>query len=158
MTQSYIPFLLLSPLERRCDPSFQHILVPFTQGYYVTSLVEIGQVVVLEKKFLKVVNDFLYVAIISPLKKNAWPFIRTNLNSLYPRILCVMFGWNWPRGSGEDFEKLSIFFLIFAIISPYIKGKSFIWKKLNPFNQRMFEFCAKFGWNWQGGSGELFTM
>ena len=39
--------------------------------------------------------------IISPLKR-AGPFIWTNLNPLYPRMLCAKFGWNWPSGSGED--------------------------------------------------------
>ena len=27
----------------------------------------------------------------------AWPFIWTNLNPLYPRILCAKFGWNCPN-------------------------------------------------------------
>ena len=31
-----------------------------------------------------------------------WPFIQTNLNSFHPKMLCTMFGWNWPTGSGED--------------------------------------------------------
>ena len=76
---------------------------------------------------------FLYVAIFS-LWKNAWLLIRTNLNSLYQKTLCGMFGWNWPSGSGEDFQKLSIFFT-FLLISPLRKrARSFIWKKLNPFN------------------------
>ena len=29
----------------RCDTSFQHILMPFTKGYFMSSLVDIGQVV-----------------------------------------------------------------------------------------------------------------
>ena len=36
--------------------------------------------------------------------KKAWPFIRTNLNFHYPRMLCVKFGWNWHSGSGEEDE------------------------------------------------------
>ena len=28
--------------------------------------------------------------------------IWTNLNPLHPRMLCTMFGWNWPSGSGEE--------------------------------------------------------
>ena len=43
--KSLIFLLLLSPLGRRCDQSFQHIWIPFTQGYSVPSVVEIGQVV-----------------------------------------------------------------------------------------------------------------
>jgi hypothetical protein len=44
------------------------------------------------------------LVIISPLKK-IWPFIWTNLNSLYPRF-CTKFDWIWPSGSGEDFPKI----------------------------------------------------
>ena len=39
----------LSPLWEGCGPSFQQTWIPFTQGYFVPSLVEIGPVV-LEKK------------------------------------------------------------------------------------------------------------
>ena len=34
--------------------------------------------------------------------KRGWPFIWTNLNSLYPRMLFAKFGWNWTSGSGEN--------------------------------------------------------
>ena len=37
---------------------------------------------------------FHYFIIISPWKR-AGPINRTNLNSLHPRMLCAMFGWNW---------------------------------------------------------------
>ena len=53
-------------------------------------------------------DDFSYLLmyfhnfeIISPWKR-AGPFIWTNLNPLYPRMLCAKFGWNWPSGSGEE--------------------------------------------------------
>ena len=58
--------------------------------------------------------------------KNAWPLIWTNLNSIYPRIQCVMFGWNWPSGSGEDFQTFSTSFQL-LLLSPLSKtqGPSF---------------------------------
>ena len=31
-------------------------------------------------------------------------FICKYLNPLHPEMLCVMFGWNWPSGSGEEDE------------------------------------------------------
>ena len=34
-------------------------------------------------------------------RKNPKQINCTNLNSLYPRMLCVRFSWNWPFGSGE---------------------------------------------------------
>ena len=46
---------------------------------------------------------FRCFVIISPWIR-AWPFIWTNLNPLYPRILCAMFGWFWRRRwTGEKF-------------------------------------------------------
>ena len=38
--------------------------------------------------------------------KRVVPFIWTNLNPLYPRMLCAKFGWNWNRGSGEEDENV----------------------------------------------------
>ena len=46
---------------------------------------------------------FHYFAIISSLKKR-WPFILRNLNSLHSWMLCVQFGWNWPRGPWKENE------------------------------------------------------
>ena len=40
---------------------------------------------------------FRYFVIISPWKR-AGPFIWTNMNPLYPWMLCAKFGWNWPSG------------------------------------------------------------
>ena len=48
--------------------------------------------------------NFVYVFLLFRyyhLSFRAWPFIFTNLNPLYPMILCAKFGWNWPTGSGR---------------------------------------------------------
>ena len=48
------------------------------------------------------INYFRYFAVIYPWKR-AWSFIRRNLNSLHPRMVCAMLiGWNWPFGTGEE--------------------------------------------------------
>ena len=52
-----------------------------------------------EEDFLISSMYFHYFVIISPWKR-AGPFIWTNLNPLYPRMLCAKFGWNWTSGSG----------------------------------------------------------
>ena len=59
----------------------------------------------LERKFF----FFFYLfAIISPWRK-AWPFISINMNPLHPRMLCDVFGRNWPSDSEEeDFKIFSI--------------------------------------------------
>ena len=95
---------------------------------------------------------FHYFVIISPWKR-AGPFIWRNLNPLHPRMLCAKFGWNWLSGSGEeDFLVSSMYFHYFVIISPWRRTGPFIWTNLNALYPRML--CAKFGWNWPGGSGE----
>ena len=76
--------------------------------------------------------DFYIFVIISPLKRT-WPFISTNLNSLYPMIICIKYDWIRPAGSGEEF------FLIhsFAIISPWRGVISLVWTNLNSLHLRM---------------------
>jgi hypothetical protein len=45
--------------------------------------------------------------IISPLM-SVCPFISTNLNSLYARIICINFDWNWLSGFGEKYSNISL--------------------------------------------------
>ena len=58
----------LSPLGRGQGLSFEHNGIPFTQGCFVSSLVEIGRVV-LEKKEIFILIHFNYDANISSEKK-----------------------------------------------------------------------------------------
>ena len=146
MTQSYIPILLLSFIERRCDHSFQYIWVPFTQKYSVPSLVEIGQLV-LEKIF---VNVFSLCGYYFPLKKCMTLDLKNKIEFPLPKNTLCHICWYWSSGSGEDFQKLWFFLSIFAIISPVKKGKVLQLKESGPFNPRMF--LAKFAWNLLGGS------
>ena len=106
----------------------------------------------LRRRFLNFVIYYWLTLIISPWK-SVWPFILTNLNPLYRRMLCVKFGWNWLSGSGEeDFLISSMYFRYFVIISPWIRAGPFIWTNWYPLHPRML--CVKFGWNWLSGSGE----
>ena len=58
-----------------------------------------------EEDFLISSMYFRYFVII-PNWKRAGPFIWTNLNPLWPRMLCAKFGWNWSSCSEEeDFKK-----------------------------------------------------
>ena len=61
-----------------------------------------------EKDFLILSMYFCDFVIISPWKR-VGPFIWTNLNPLHPRMLCAMFGWNWPSGSGVEDENVKRF-------------------------------------------------
>jgi hypothetical protein len=94
------------------------------------------------KRFLNDPPHFYIFVIISPLKRT-WPFIGTNLNSLYPRTICITFDWISLTGSGEDFWKFSVYIYFFAMISPWRRDIPFIWRNLNLLPPRMI--CAKSG-------------
>ena len=85
----------LSPFWELNIPLFVKTWILFTQGCFVPSLVVIGQVLL--EKFSKYCNYFITL----PLTR-VWPIIWPNLNHLYPKMLCVKFGWNWPSSSGEE--------------------------------------------------------
>ena len=52
--------------------------------------------------FLIILHIFLSFCYYPPWGR-VWAFICKNLNSIYHRVLCAMFGSNEPSGSGEDF-------------------------------------------------------
>ena len=77
-------------------PSFENTWIPFTQGCIVPSLVEIGAVV-LEEKILKHSSMYFRCFLIFYLGKGRGRLlVFEKENSLYPRMLCAKFGWNWP--------------------------------------------------------------
>ena len=79
-----------------------------------------------EKDFQTWYMYFCKFVIISSWKR-AWHFIWIYLNSLHPKMLCAMFGWNWPSGSGEeDFQNSSMYLRFFVIIFPWKKAWPFI--------------------------------
>ena len=73
------------------------------------------------RKFLILSMYFRYFVIICPWKL-AWPFIITNLNSLYPRMLCAKFSWNWSSGSEEKIFKYCQCIFDTSLLSPLSKG------------------------------------
>ena len=109
------------PFEKRRGPLFEQNWIPFTEGCFVPSLVEIGSVV-LENKIFK----FCDLVIISFWKK-AGPFIWTNVNPLQPRMLCAKYFWNW-HNAWRNF--LKIFHYRYFLIFPLEKGGALHLKKL----------------------------
>ena len=83
---------LLSPIGIFCSPSFELNIIPFIQRCLVLSLVKICQFV-LEKKFCQ--SIFAISLHYCLTFKKAWPFIWTNLNPPYARMLCAKFGWRY---------------------------------------------------------------
>ena len=62
-------FLIISPLKRHtCSPSFEQTWIPTTEGCFVPSLVEIGQVV-LSKKIFKFYLSIFSISLLSPFEQ-----------------------------------------------------------------------------------------
>ena len=103
-----------------------------------------------EEDFLISSLYFRYFVIISPWKR-AGPVIWTNLNPLHPRMLCAKFGWNWPSGSGEDFNFVNVL-LLFCNYLPLEKGGALHLNKLkspSP-NDALCQVWLKLAqWSWR---------
>jgi hypothetical protein len=125
---------------------FYSTWIPSPQGWFVPSLVKIGQVVLEENIFKWPHSIFTFFVIISPLKRT-WHFIWTNLNSLHPRIICTKFDWIWLAGSGKkDFKFFSVYFYSFANISSWRRDIPFIWTNLNSLHPRIIS--TELDWIW----------
>lgn len=98
-------------LERRKSTIFflyNKIVIIFTQKCFIRILFG-NDPKVMQKNiryfwFRQWILSFLKL---SPLGKRNGPFIRRNLNSLHPTIICAEFGWNWscdswPRRFSND--------------------------------------------------------
>ena len=79
----YFRYFVIIPLGRRCGSLFEETCIPFTQGCFVSSLVEIG-LVVLEKKIFKVHQCNFVISLYSPLGKER-TFYLNKLESPSPR-------------------------------------------------------------------------
>ena len=111
ITYMYVRYFVITciSLWKRGDKfSFEQTLIPCTQECCVSSLVEIGPVV-LEKK---------------------------NLNPLHPKILWAKLVWNWPKGAWEDFL-IREYIHYYIIIFPWKRTRPFIWTNLLPLYPRM---------------------
>ena len=68
----FLNYFLFPPLGKRRGPSFEQILIYFTQGYFLQSLVEIG-LVVLERLIFKFRWYIFTLLLLSPLEKGCGP-------------------------------------------------------------------------------------
>jgi hypothetical protein len=88
----------------------------------------------------------------------AWPFIWTIQNSLYPRMICTKFDWNWPPGSGEDFFYISISEYGFSLLWPLRLTGIMIWRRKNLNLHYIRNLSCKYDVLWLSGSWEDFYM
>ena len=85
-------------------PLFLETQIPFTKNVLCQVLLKFAQWF-LRRRFLNFVNVFSLFRDHLPLEKGvALHFDK--LESLYPRILCAKFGWNWPSDSWEGDENV----------------------------------------------------
>ena len=70
-------------------------------------------------------------------------------------MICAEFSWNWPSGSGENFQMLSIYFCCFAIISLKKKASLGLLPEQSwiPFTHARI-IGDMSGWNWPCGYEE----
>ena len=135
-------FSLLSPLGKGHGPSFEQTWLPITQGCFVSSLVEIGPVVLM-KKIFKVHQCIYHLplengrGVALHLNKLESPSSKYALCQVWLKLALWFLRW-----------RFFMFVNVFSLF-PYF---SFIWSNLNPHYPRML--CAKLGWNWPGGSDE----
>ena len=128
------------PLEKGKGPSFEQTWISFTQGCFVPSLVEIGQVVLWKRIFFLSSKYFRYFCNYFRLEKGG-PFIWTNLNPLHQRMLCANLDKIGPVVlEKKDLKILSMYFAISYWFSLEIGREP-------SFEQTWTPFCAKFGWN-----------
>ena len=107
------------PLEKGVDLNFNKIETPSNKDVFYQIWLKLA------KCFWRI--RFLNFFNVNSLFRNylpltgPWPFISTNLNSLYSRILCAKFGWNWSSASVQDNFR---YFLIIALV----KGRGPLFK------------------------------
>ena len=121
--------------------------IPFTLGCFLSSLVEIGPLV-LEKGFLNVA-----ITLLSPLGKGCDPlFLQTWIPFIQGGFVLSLVEIGPLVLQMKIFFNLSMYFHYFVITSSWKKAGPFIWTNLIHFQPRINS--AKFDWNWPSGSGE----
>ena len=90
-------YLLLIAVGR--GPEFGQTLIPSSQGCFVPGLVEVGSVAPRKKIFKYFKYNFTFL-LVSPLGKGVALHMNKH-KSPSSKMLCAMFGKNWPSGSGE---------------------------------------------------------
>jgi hypothetical protein len=109
-------FPIVTPFDPRGPWFVQTWIYIISESFHLN--MSSSGLVVLEKIFKWPHPIFAFFVIISPLKRT-WLLICTILNSLYLRMICTKFYWNWPAGSGEeDFFQYKHIEIWFSLLWP----------------------------------------
>jgi hypothetical protein len=155
MTQPYFALFVIIPLWKGLGPSFHQTWIHFMQEWFVSSLIEIGQMFHF-KRFFQIYCAKIAFPLVAPL--NLWgpsfvhAWICTIAGSFY-----VNMSYFWLSGSWEEiFLMISPHICIFVIISPWTRTWPFIYTIF--YSLYTWMICTKFEWNWPTGSGEDFFL
>ena len=86
------------------------------------------------RQIFKICQFSFAIFVLSPLRKG-----RGHSYALHSRMLCSMFGWNLPTGSGEeDFKNVSMYLRHFLIFSPWKRWGPSFGQTWIPFTQGYF--------------------
>ena len=86
-------------------PSWNNCLNLFCVWHFIWSITSLSSWQIASDFNTFFFRQFHFCVIIS-LWKRAGSLISTNLNSLYLRMFCVKFGWNWFSDYGEEDENV----------------------------------------------------
>ena len=140
-------FLIISPWKR-AGISYEQTRIPFTQWYFVPSLVEISSVV-LEKKIFTFVNVFSLFLNDLTLEKGGALHLKKLESPLPKDALCQVWlklaRWFWRR----KFSNFDVLLLLLNYL-PLEKGRGPSFEQTWILYPRML--CAKLRWNWPSGS------
>ena len=75
-------------------------------------------------RFLNFIKVFLLFGYSLPLEMGGGALHLNKLESLYPRMLCDKFGWNWPSGSVEAYLNFVYIFSLFRNYLPLEEGRA----------------------------------
>lgn len=103
---------------------FRNDWISFTQRCFVSSSVEVGQVV-LKEKILKYCQCIFAISIVTCIISKGVALHLPNLNPIHPRMLPKQFSWNWPSGFIEEDKKK--FFKSSQTVRWRKTGEKFTW-------------------------------
>ena len=155
----FLYLVIVSPWKR-VGPSFVWNWIPFSQGGFVPSLIEVG-LVVLENKIFKYRQSILAIWLSSPPLENGFIW-KKKLNPLYPKRLCAKFDSEWPSGSWEE-GFFFIFLNVFSLFGYYLPLEKRMALHLNKlqFPTPKYDLCPFWlklvQWFWRSGKIEKFT-
>ena len=141
----YFLYLVIVSPWKRVGPSFVWNWIPFSQGGFVPSLIEVG-LVVLENKIFKYRQSILAIWLSSPppLENDVAFYLKKKIESPLPKkALCQV----WFRMAQWFFRRSfflfsSMYFRYLVIISPWKNAWPFIWTNFNSLQPSMI--CAHF--------------